>query len=110
MRIRYSPAAREDLRELRRYLVGAFGATVADTAVRGIVTDISRLKRYPGLLRPLLDKVQRPTEYRYCLCGKYSIVIAFLEPEVISVVRILDERTDYVATVFAECEWTIGSH
>ena len=28
MRIRYSPAAREDLRELHRYLVGEFGAAV----------------------------------------------------------------------------------
>lgn len=34
MRIRYSPAAREDLRELRQYLVGEFGAVVADGTVR----------------------------------------------------------------------------
>ena len=57
MRIRYSPAAREDLRELRRYLVGEFGAAVADEAVRKIVIDISMLKRHPGLLRPLADKI-----------------------------------------------------
>ena len=68
MRIRYSPAAREDLRELRRYLVGEFGAPVADRSVRQVVRDISTLKRHPGLLRPLADKIKRPTDYQYFLC------------------------------------------
>ena len=102
MRIRYSPAAREDLRELHRYLVGEFGAAVADEAVRKIVIDISMLKRHPGLLRPLADKIGRPTDYQYLLCGKYSIAISLLEPEVISIIRILDGRTDYATTVFGE--------
>lgn len=102
MRIRYSPAAREDLRELRRYLVGEFGAAVADRSVRQIVRDISTLKRHPGLLRPLADKIKRPTNYQYFLCGKYSIAISLLELEVISVLRILDGRTDYATTVFGE--------
>ena len=102
MRIRYSPAAREDLRELRRYLAGEFGAAVADKSVRQIVTDISALKRHPGLLRPLADKIDRQTDYQYYLCGRYSIAISLLEPQVISVVRILDSRTDYATTVFGE--------
>ena len=102
MRIRYSPAAREDLRELRRYLVGEFGAAVADRSVRQIARDISTLKRHPGLLRPLADKIKRPTDYQYFLCGKYSIAISLLEPEIISILRVLDSRTDYATTVFGE--------
>ena len=102
MRIRYSPAAREDLRELRRYLIGEFGAAVADRSVRQVVRDISTLKRHPGLLRPLADKIKRPTDYQYFLCGKYSIAISLLEPEVISIIRVLDGRTDYATTVFGE--------
>lgn len=102
MRIRYSPAAREDLRELRRYLSGEFGAAVADRSVRQIVRDISTLKRHPGLLRPLADKIKRPTDYQYLLCGKYSIAISLLEPEVISILRVIDGRTDYATTVFGE--------
>lgn len=102
MRIRYSPAAHEDLRELRRYLAGEFGAAVADRSVRQVVRDISALKRHPGLLRPLADKIKRPTGYRYFPCGKYAIAISLLEPEVISILRVLDGRTDYATTVFGE--------
>ena len=100
MTVRYSPAAREDLRELRCYLTGEFGATVADKALRKIVSDISLLKVQPHLLLPLSDKVKRATDYLYFLCGRYSVVIATQEPHLISVVRILDGRTDYAATVF----------
>jgi len=98
--IRYSPAAREDIRELRKYLVGEFGAVVAEKAVRKIVTDISALKRHPNLLRPLSDKIGRSTDFLYCFCGKYSIAITLSDDHVISIIRILDGRTDYVATVF----------
>jgi len=68
--------------------------------VRKIVTDISALKRHPNLLRPLEDKIGRPTDFQYYLCGKYSIAISLSDDRVISIVRILDGRTDYAATVF----------
>lgn len=100
MTIRYSGAAREDLRSLRSYLVGEFGAAVADKAVRKIITDISALKSNTGLIRPLADKIRRPTDYGYFLCGKYSIAISLREKNVISVLRILDGRTDYATEVF----------
>lgn len=100
MTVRYSPAAREDLRVLRRYLVGEFGASVADKAVRKIVADIAALKCYPNLLRPLADKIERQTDFLYYLCGRYSIAISLVEAETISIVRILDGRSDYVTEVF----------
>ena len=100
MTIRYSPAAREDLRALRRYLADEFGAAVADRSVRKIVADISLLKLQPNLLRPLADKIGRATNYKYFLCGRYSIAITEHAPRVISVLRILDGRTDYATTIF----------
>ncbi len=100
MTVRYSPAAREDLRVLRRYLVGEFGTSVADKAVRKIVADIAALKCYPNLLRPLADKIERQTDFLYYLCGRYSIAISLVEAETISIVRILDGRSDYVTEVF----------
>jgi plasmid stabilization system protein ParE len=100
MTIRYSPAAREDLRALRRYLVDEFGAVVADRSVRKIVSDISPLKLQPNLLRPIADKIGRVTDYRYFLCGRYSIAIIEHAPRVISVLRILDGRTDYCTIIF----------
>lgn len=100
MMIRYSPAARADLRELRGYLTGEFGAGVADKSVQKILKDISSLKGMPDLMRPLADKIKRPTDFRYYVCGKYSVAILLEDSTTISVIRILDGRTDYATTVF----------
>ncbi len=100
MTIRYSPAAREDLRELRAYLTGEFGAAVAIKSVQKILKDLSSLKRLPNLVRPLADRIERPTEYQYFFCGKYSVAILMEDAKTISVIRILDGRTDYATTVF----------
>ena len=100
MKIRYAPAAREDLRELRSYLISEFGASVAASSVGQIVADIAALKRHPALIRPLSDKIGRPSAYSYFLCGRYSIAILAVAENMISVVRILDGRTDYATTVF----------
>ena len=100
MKIRYSPAARDDLRELRRYITSEFGAAVAAKSTGKVVSDISSLKRHPAFMRPLSDKIERPSPYYYFLCGKYSIAILATAEDVISVVRILDGRTDYATTVF----------
>jgi len=85
---------------LRRYLTGEFGAAVADRSVRQIVADISGLKRHPNLLRSLAGKIGRPTDFRYYLCGRYSLAISLLDVKTISIVRILDSRSDYATAVF----------
>ena len=100
MKIRYSPAARSDLLELRRYIASEFGAAVAAKSMGKIVSDISSLKRHPALMRPLSDKIARPSAYSYFLCGKYSIAILAVAGSLISVVRVFDGRTDYATTVF----------
>ena len=100
MKIRYSPAARDDLRELRGYLASEFGAAVAAKSAGKIVAELSSLKHHPALMRPLSDKIARPSAYSYFLCGKYSIAILAVAADVISVIRILDGRTDYAATIF----------
>ena len=102
MKIRYSPAARDDLRTLKRYLTDEFGAAVAAKTISKIVSDISSLKRHKHLARPLADKIGRVTDYHYFLCGRYSIAILAEAPDVYSILRILDGRTDYAATIFGE--------
>ena len=102
MTIRYSPAARDDLRELRSYLMLEFGAAVASKSLAKIVSDISSLKRHRRLARPLSAKTGRETDYLYFLAGRYSIAILSETPGVFSVIRVLDIRTDYVRTIFGE--------
>ena len=101
MTIRYTPAARDDLRAVKAWIIGEFGdAAVADKAVVDIIKGIAVLKRNPQLARPLQDKVRRKTDYKYILCGKYSIAILRIEADLASVIRILDTRTDYIRTIF----------
>ncbi len=102
MTLRYAPAAVEDLRNLREYLTGEFGADVAQGAMEKLVTDISSLKDFPGLMRPLADKVKRMTDYKYLLCGKCSVAILTERDDLVSVVRIFDERSDYIGQIFGE--------
>ena len=100
MKIRYSPAARDDLCQLKRYLTLEFGASVASKSIAKIVSDISSLKSHKHLARPLADKVGRATDYLYFLAGRYSVVIISDGGGIYSVIRILDRRTDYVRTIF----------
>lgn len=100
MKIRYSPAARDDLRELKDYLTAEFGAAVAAKSVAKIVSGIATLKRHRSLARPLSGKIGRDTPYLYLLCGRYSIAILSEGANLYSVVRILDGRMDYVKTMF----------
>lgn len=102
MRIRYSPAAKEDLRNLKDYLTLEFGATVAAKSLARIVADISALKNHCHLARPLSDKVGRDTSYLYFLAGKRSVAILSEDMDVLSVVRVLDSRTDYVRAILGE--------
>ena len=100
MKIRYSPAARDDLCQLKRYLTLEFGASVASKSIAKIVSDISSLKSHKHLARPLADKVGRATDYLYFLAGRYPVVIISDGDGIYSVIRILDRRTNYVRTIF----------
>ncbi len=75
MTIRYSPSARDELRQLKAYLTAQFGAVVAAKSAAKIISDISPLKQHRLLAGDLSDKVGRETPYLYLLCGKYSIAI-----------------------------------
>lgn len=100
MKIRYTPAAVSDLRELRAYLTEEFDADVASNTLSKIVENISVLKDFPGLMMDLSDKIHRRTKYKYCLCGKLSIAVLSCDSEFISVLRILDTRSDYASVIF----------
>ena len=103
MTIRYTPAARDDLRAIKAWIIGEFGdAAVADKAIVGIIKGIAALKRNPQLARPLRDKVHRKTNSKYILCCKRSIAILRIESDLASVIRILDTRTDYISTIFGD--------
>ena len=102
MRLRYTPEARTDLRELRRYIGESLGNPGAAARISGeIIRDCSRLKQFPELGMELCRKIDVETDLRYLICNKHFAFYR-IEKAYISVTRILDGRTDYLRVLFGD--------
>lgn len=100
MNVRYTPEARMDIRAISAYIGGELGnPAAAKRIVDNILKTCSHLKDYPYMGADLAAKTGRETTLRYLACGKH---LAFyrVEASKISVVRILDGRTNYMAALF----------
>lgn len=100
MIIRYTPAARADLADTYAYICDVLKNPDAARKVTGrIVENIAILKAHPLCGAELSGKVNRETDLRYLVCGKH---IAFyrVQGPVISIIRILDGRTNYMQVLF----------
>lgn len=100
MKLRYTPAARSDLREIREYIGGMLNNPIAANRITaGILENCSHLKEQPRMGAELSEKTGRETDLRYLICGKH---IAFyrIEKDTVSVIRILDGRTNYLRVLF----------
>ena len=102
MKLRYTPAARADLRAMRDYIAHTLkNQTAAQRFTDRIVKSCARLKDQPRMGAALSEKTGRDTDLRYLACGDQ---IAFYRVEegnqTVSVIRILDGRTDYMRVIF----------
>ena len=100
MKLRYTPEARADLREIKEYVTSVLGNPAAAKRITdNILKQCGHLKAYPYLDGELAAKTGRSTDKRYVVCGNH---IAFyrVEPNVVSVIRILDGRTNYLTVLF----------
>ncbi len=100
MNVRYTPAAREDLRELHDYIAKELhNPDAAARIVSGILKQCGGLKEMPLAGGSLAAKTGRETDLRYRICGKH-IVFYRVQGEMISVIRILDGRRNYLEELF----------
>lgn len=100
MKIRYTPEARNDIKKAKQYILNNFyDQNAADKLGSGIVKTTMLLKEQPDMGRSLEKKIGRKTDMQYLLIGKF---IAFyrVEDNYISIIRILDTRTDYMNEIF----------
>lgn len=96
MRLRYTRQAREDLRQIRAYFASALQNPLAGERITArIVKGCGMLKEHPLLGLALSEKIARATDLRYLIQGNYLIFYR-VSAEVLSVIRILDGRTDYL--------------
>lgn len=102
MKLRYTPRSRADMKEIRRYLTEELGnPSAAAHTMESILRSCSRLKEQPFLGAGLTAKIGRDTSLRYLVCGKY-LVFYHAEEDTVSVIRVLDGRTDYMRVLFEE--------
>ena len=99
MTLRYSPAARDDLRRIRAYIRDELAHPLsADRIVAGIVRRCADLKRRPLVGASIQPHVERRTDVRSLHFEGY---VAFyrVEESSVSVLRVLHVRQDFVAAL-----------
>lgn len=101
MKLRYTPAAIYDLQEIETYIRDTL--LNPDATIR-ILTRIAKsctlLKEQPNMGQALRDKLGRDIEGRYLICEKHIII--YDVDDAISILRVLDTRTDYIRAILSE--------
>ena len=100
MKLRYTPEARADIREMREYIRETLkNPLAANRSITKILESCSRLKKQPRMGIALAEKVERETDLRYLISGKHIIFYQVGE-NAVSVIRILYGRTNYMRILF----------
>lgn len=99
MKLRYTPQAIRDLDEIESYIRETLKNPEAalDTIIR-LADTIELLKEQPYLGAELGLKIEREIQERYLVIGHYIVV--YLAEDAVSIIRILDGRTDYMKAIF----------
>lgn len=106
MRLRYTPEAVSDIRELRRYIKHTLRNPVAAERIsNAILRACSSLKTFPNLGVSVEGRTGFATDLRMLFCENW-IAVYRIEPDsdVVSIARILDGRQDYIHILFGEAE------
>lgn len=102
MKLRYTPEALADLRELKGYISRNLqNPEAAARITRGILDDCAQLKHFPELGPSLDARTEQETGLRYLVC-RGRIAFYRIDGDTISVARILDGRQDYMHVLFGE--------
>lgn len=104
MKIRVSPAALTDLKEIKEYIENDLLNPIAATnVIKRIIEDYSKLEIFPHIGMPLSTKIPFETDYRFIVSGNYLIFYR-VDDEYISIYRILYGRRDYLKIIFDNIE------
>lgn len=101
MKLRYTPAAIHDLKEIKQYVAETFDSPeLAQKAVDKIAASCAPLKKQPFLGSELRKKLKRDVKGRYLIREKNMIIDE--AGDVISIILVLDTRTDYLRILDTE--------
>ena len=91
--------ALEDLKQVNDYVTANWGESVAKRILENITSDIRRLEQYPALGVDLGKIIDMPTKYRYIFSEK-NYVFYYMEIDKIRIVRVLNEKQNYIEKLF----------
>lgn len=102
MILRYTPQARIDLHEIEDYIKNELSnPQAAARIIERILRGCSNLKSNPNLGLDLSSKIGQQTDLRYLIISNY-IAIYKVEINSVSIIRIMDGRTDYLHYLLSE--------
>ena len=99
-KIRITPAAFNDLKEIKTHIENELSNPIAaNNVINRIIEDYSRLEESPHLGPSLSTKVSFETDYRFIVSGNY-LVFYKANKSYVYIYRILCGRRDYLKIIF----------
>lgn len=106
MEIYYSPKAKEDLWRIRESILSTWDDESLVVQVIGKITkSIRNLEQFPYMGEKISSTLEIPSSYR-CLFSSHNYIFYRIEKERIFIVRILNEKQDYMRILFGNTEET----
>lgn len=101
MRIEYKRAALLDLQQTQDYIANTLkNKTAAQKLVSSVLHDISRLEGNPRMGPALNSRFEVDSDLRFIVVAKQLVFYQIVDDTLISIVRILDGRRDYISILF----------
>lgn len=100
--IKFSPEAINDLQQTKAYIAEELcNEQAAVNTVAKIIKQIRMLADFPDSGAPLSSVIDMDTDYRFLVCGNYTVFYR-VENGAVFVVRILYGRRNFVQILFGE--------
>ena len=101
-KIRVTPAALNDLKEIKSYIENDLANPIAaNNVVKRIIKDYSLLETSPHMGPVLSAKIHIETDFRFIVSGNY-IIFYKVDETYVSIYRILYGRRDYLKIIFED--------
>lgn len=100
--IKFSPEAITDLQQTKAYITEELCNELAAVGTLAKITKrIRQLSDFPEIGAPLSSIVDFETDYRFLVCGNYTVFYR-IENQTVNIVRVLYGRRNFMQILFGE--------
>ena len=101
MRIEYKRTALLDLQQTKDYIASTLkNKPAAQKLVSSVLYDISLLAYNPRMSAALSSRFDVDSDLRFIVVSKQLVFYQIIDDDLISIIRILDGRRDYLSILF----------